>query len=51
MEHRLTEEQRQLFELHHIQERPIQEIARRLKKSENSVKSNLYRTRRILLAR
>ena len=51
MKHRLTDEQRQLFELHHIQERPIQEIAQTLNKSENSVKSNLYRTRRILLAR
>jgi RNA polymerase sigma-70 factor (ECF subfamily) len=51
VKHRLTDEQRQLFELHHLQERPIQEIARSLNKTENSVKSNLYRTRRILLSR
>jgi RNA polymerase sigma-70 factor (ECF subfamily) len=50
-ENHLTEEQRTLFELHHIQELSINEIARTLRKSENSVKSNLYRTRKILLAR
>ncbi len=51
MNNRLTEEQRQLFNLHHIQELPIQKIARTLNKSEDAVKSNLYRTRKILLAR
>lgn len=50
VKNRLTPEQRTLFELHHLQERPIQEIALSLKKSENSIKSNLYRARRILLA-
>lgn len=51
MRNRLTEEQRQLFNMHHIQEQPIEEIARMLCKSEDSIKSNLYRTRKILLAR
>ena len=46
----LTPEQRRLFELHHLSHRPIQEIASLLEKSEDAVKSNLYRTRKILLA-
>jgi RNA polymerase sigma-70 factor (ECF subfamily) len=50
VKNRLTTEQRTLFELHHLQERPIRDIARTLKKSENSVKSNLYRARKILMA-
>ncbi|MHA7840080.1 MAG: sigma factor-like helix-turn-helix DNA-binding protein, partial [bacterium] len=40
-----------LFELHHLESMPIAEIARTLSKSEDSVKSTLYRTRKILLAR
>lgn len=48
---KLTREQRQLFELHHLENRPIQEIATTLGKSENAIKSNLYRARKILLAR
>ena len=48
---RLTDEQRSLFHLHHLEERSISEIARALDKSENAVKSNLYRARRALLAR
>lgn len=47
----LTDEQRKLFELHHLRHRPIQEIARSLNKSEDAVKSHLYRARRVLLAR
>ena len=47
----VTPEQRQLFELHHLQSMPIAEIARTLSKSEDSIKSNLYRTRKLLLAR
>jgi DNA-directed RNA polymerase specialized sigma24 family protein len=39
-----------LFELHHLRHHPISEIARRLHKSEDAVKSNLYRTRKLLLA-
>ena len=46
----LNEEQRMLFRLHHLEERPIAEIARQLGKSEDAVKSNLYRTRKVLLA-
>ena len=51
LEHEITSEQRQLFEMHHIDAMPIAEIARTLSKSEDAVKSNLYRTRRQLLSR
>ena len=51
LEHEVTPEQRQLFELHHLQSMPIAEIARTVSRSEDSVKSNLYRTRKLLLAR
>jgi RNA polymerase sigma-70 factor (ECF subfamily) len=51
LETELTPEQRQLFDLHHLQSKPIAEIARTLSKSEDAVKSNLYRTRKLLLAR
>ena len=47
----LTGEQRLLFLLHHIQNRSIQEIARQVAKSEDAVKSHLYRARKALLAR
>jgi len=47
----LTAEQRLLFQLHHLEDRSIQEIARSLDKSEDSVKSHLYRARKALLAR
>jgi len=47
----LSKEQRKLFELHHLQDRSISEIAAELEKSEDAVKSNLYRTRKLLLAR
>jgi len=47
----LTDEQRQLFELHHLENRSIQEIAGLLRKSEDAVKSHLYRARKVLLAR
>jgi RNA polymerase sigma-70 factor (ECF subfamily) len=46
----LSEEQRQLFELHHLEHRSIQEIALLLSKSEDAVKSHLYRARKVLLA-
>ena len=49
LEHEVTAEQRQLFEMHHIQSVPISEIAKTLSKSEDSVKSGLYRTRKLLL--
>ncbi len=48
---KLSCEQRRLFELHHLRHRPIQEIALAVQKSENAVKSNLYRARKLLLAR
>ena len=51
MQHELSEEQRRLVELHHLQECSIQDIARQLRKSEDAVKSNLYRARKVLLAR
>ena len=47
----LSAEQRKLFELHHLQHCTISDIASRLSKSEDAVKSNLYRARRVLLAR
>jgi len=47
----LSAEQRRLFALHHLEHLPIHEIALRLAKSEDAVKSNLYRARRILLSR
>lgn len=50
VKYRLTDEQRLLFELHHLQEQPIQEIALTLNRSEDSIKSHLYRARKILLA-
>lgn len=51
LESELSEEQRTVFELHHLESMPIAEIARSLAKSEDSIKSNLYRTRKLLLAR
>jgi RNA polymerase sigma-70 factor (ECF subfamily) len=48
---RLSEEQRQLFRLHHLEDQPINDIAQKLDKSENAIKSNLYRARKVLLAR
>ncbi len=49
LEHQLTPEQRKLFEMHHIDSIPISEIAQRTSKSEDAIKSNLYRTRKLLL--
>ena len=49
--HELTHDQRELFRLHHLQHHSIQNIARMLNKSEDAVKSNLYRARKRLLAR
>ena len=47
----LSPEQRRLFELHHVENHTISEIATALDKSEDAIKSNLYRARKILLAR
>ncbi len=49
--HDLTADQRELFRLHHLQHHSIQNIAQMLNRSEDSVKSNLYRARKRLLAR
>ncbi len=50
-ERELTAEQRELFWQHHLENRSIQEIARSVRKSEDSIKSHLYRARKLLLAR
>jgi RNA polymerase sigma-70 factor (ECF subfamily) len=47
---RLTRDQRRMFELHHLHHRSIADIAAQLDKSEDAVKSNLYRARKALLA-
>lgn len=49
--HELSEEQWELFRLHHLQHHSIREIARRLRKTQDSVKSHLYRARKLLLTR
>jgi RNA polymerase sigma-70 factor (ECF subfamily) len=51
LENRLNKQQRFLFEQHHFHEVPISEIAAATAKSEDSVKSNLYRARKLLLSR
>jgi len=51
MQRDLSEEQKQLVSWHHLQSRSIQEIAASLGKSEDAIKSNLYRARKLLLAR
>ena len=48
--HMLSAEQRELFERHHLRHQSIQDIADELHKSEDSVKSNLYRVRKLLFA-
>lgn len=47
----LSSEQRELFVMHHLRHFSIHEIAHSLRKSEDAVKSNLYRARKLLLAR
>ena len=47
---RLTRDQRRMFELHHLHHHSIADIAAQLDKSEDAVKSNLYRARKALLA-
>ena len=49
LEHDLSPVQRRLFEMHHLESLPIAEIAKTLGKSEDSVKSGLYRTRKLLM--
>lgn len=48
--HRLTPLQRQVFELKHLEQQPIGAIAEALGKSEDAVKSSLYRMRRSIFA-
>ncbi len=48
--HELSTSQRRLFELHHLRHHSIREISLLVNKSEESVKSSLYRARKILLA-
>jgi RNA polymerase sigma-70 factor (ECF subfamily) len=50
-ERQLSREQRQLFQMHHLENHSIHDIALSLNKSEDAVKSNLYRARKLLLAR
>ncbi len=47
----LTAEQWELFERHHLRNEPVRELARVLRKTEDAVKSNLYRARKVLFAR
>jgi RNA polymerase sigma-70 factor (ECF subfamily) len=47
----LSDDQWELFRLRHLENRSIEEIAGRLAKSEDAVKSHLYRARKVLLAR
>lgn len=49
LQRRLSSEQRLLFRLHHLEDQPISQIAEALEKSEDAVKSHLYRARRLLL--
>ena len=51
LEHELSPNQRRVFEMHHLESVSIAEIARTLSKSEDSIKSSLYRSRKLLLAR
>jgi DNA-directed RNA polymerase specialized sigma24 family protein len=45
---RLTPLQRRIFHLKHMRRQPIRAIAETLGKSEDAVKANLYRMRRVL---
>jgi RNA polymerase sigma-70 factor (ECF subfamily) len=47
---KLSADQRQLIELHHLQNCSVREIAEVLGRSEDAIKSNLYRARKLLLA-
>lgn len=49
LDNEMTPDQRQIFEMHHLESKPIAEIAKALSRSEDSVKSGLYRTRKLLL--
>ncbi len=47
----LSPDQWRLFELYHLKHESIRSIARATSRSEDAVKSNLYRARKLLLAR
>jgi RNA polymerase sigma-70 factor (ECF subfamily) len=47
----LSPDQWELFRLRHLENHSIEEIAHQLAKSEDAVKSHLYRARKLLLAR
>ena len=49
VQHNLNRNQQRLFRLHHLEHRSIAEIADQLGKTEASIKSNLYRPRKLLL--
>ena len=49
--HQLNANQWKLFQLYHLEHHSIHEIAVATSKSEDAVKSNLYRARKLLLAR
>lgn len=51
MQRELSREQRDLVWMHHLQSRTIQDIAAVLGKTEDAIKSNLYRARKLLLTR
>jgi RNA polymerase sigma-70 factor (ECF subfamily) len=46
----LSHEQQRIFRLHHVEHQSISDIAATLRKSEDAVKSGLYRTRKLLMA-
>jgi len=48
---RLTLDQWRLVELHHVKNHSVRRLAHDLDRSEDSIKSNLYRARKLLLAR
>lgn len=48
VEHDLTETQRQIFHMKHRRQQPIRVIAKTLGKSEDAIKANLYRMRRVI---
>ena len=48
---RLSRDQWELFRLHHLEHRSIEDIALETDRSRDAVKSHLYRARRTLLAR
>lgn len=50
VERDLSDEQRELFERHHLRDEPVRKLAVVMRKSEDSIKSNLYRARKLLFA-